>query len=163
MVEFTLVAPVMLMFIFGIIEFGRYEVATSGVDQAASAGIRFAVTHPSAYSNAATASSGSIQAAIQTADTTTSIVNDDTHISIKYFDASGSSATECGYYDATANGGAGGFVAETGYTQGSNCAVPGNIVQVSVTANYVPVTPIVSTLLPSSFTITSTRQLIEEQ
>lgn len=159
MVEFALVAPVMFLFIFGIIDFGRYYTANVNVEQASRAGVRFAVTHPYSWDNGSAPASGTIQSAIIAASPEQPIANNDTQISITYWDVvSTGSAVECGYYtQASAQ-----FVAVNGYVE-SNCLIPGSIVKVTVSVPFAMVTPLMNDLVASNLTITHTTQLVEEQ
>ena len=158
MVEFALVAPVFLLSIFGIVDFGVYFSTRNGVMDAARDGARYAAVHPSAWDKSATASSNSIEGAVQHVGFPV-IPNNDTAISIKYFNIGASSAVQCGHYSVTAP--SPGFVGDNGYTQ-TTCLVPlSTMIQVDVTYTHVPFTPYP---IPLSYvTYTETTRILEEQ
>jgi Flp pilus assembly protein TadG len=158
MVEFTLVAPVLFLFIFGIIDFGRYYVAHSSVIEASRAGARYAAVHPTRWSNTSPPASDSIQGTIWSGAPSERFTNDNSHIQIRYFKLVGSSKTLCGGYDASTNT----FAAQSGYTQ-ATCLTQGSLVQVTVNQPFTLVTPLLQGFGITNLTITSTTELLEEQ
>ena len=164
MVEFALVSPVFLLFIFGIVDFGAFFTAQNSITDAARAGARYAAVHPSSWSNAAQAPAASIQGAIQQTSGGASVVNVDmtatSGITISYYDTttlSGTNPTKCGAYSAAT----GTFVAVTGYTQATCLLAGSTLVEVSLRYRYSPITPY--PIPTSTTTFTETTRLVEEQ
>jgi general stress protein CsbA len=85
MVEFAMVAPVFLLTLFGVIDFGTFYGAQLSVENAARAGVRFAAVQPctpsgsscsgSSWSTAASPPAGTIEAAIGSASPDAAIPN----------------------------------------------------------------------------------------
>jgi len=156
--EFALVAPILMLLVFGVIDFGIMFEHSIAVTNAARDGVRWAVTHPTAWSNANPAPSSTIEGQIQTAGGVSNIPNNDQTISISYWVPSSSGgSTECGYYSASSNS----FVALNGYTE-STCVIPGNLIKVSIHATYNFITPIFSALYPQGISISSSAIMMEE-
>jgi Flp pilus assembly protein TadG len=156
-VEFALLMPVLALTIWGTVDFGRWEQvrvsASNGVRQA----VRYAIVHPKAWSNAASAPANTIEGQLQTIAVGATVVNDDSHIVIDYYDTAGGSAVHCGSYSASTNA----FVALGTYTQ-ATCVIPNSLIKVSLTYTFRPSTPGISQLVPSA-TLTDSAQMVEEQ
>ena len=136
MVEFALVATLLLVLILGIIDISYLLASRTQVYQATRTAARFAATHPDAWDNSSHPSSSSIEGNLRA--TTTSIPNDDSHITISYWIATSStSETECGYYSQASNS----FIDKNGYTE-STCLKVGTLVQVQATYSYTYITPL---------------------
>jgi Flp pilus assembly protein TadG len=85
MVEFAMVLPVFVLLLFSIIDFGSFYGAQLSVENAARAGVRFAVVQQcvpngstcggTAWSTSATPPAGTVEAAIRSASTEVSIPN----------------------------------------------------------------------------------------
>lgn len=155
MVEFSLVAPLFLLLVMGIVEYSAYFSDQDGVSNAASTGARYAATHPSAWSNAAQAPAASIEGAVQSV-AYPSIPNTDSNIAISYYNISGAAAVKCGVYTI-----ASGFVAQGSFTQ-ATCLVPlQTMIQIDVTYTHNPLTPY--PIPASKNTFTETTRVLEEQ
>ncbi|HEX4578714.1 MAG TPA: TadE/TadG family type IV pilus assembly protein [Candidatus Dormibacteraeota bacterium] len=156
-VEFALLMPVLALTIWGTVDFGRWEQvrvsASNGVRQA----VRYAIVHPTAWSNAASAPANTIEGQLQTIAVGATVVNDDSHIVINYYDTAGGSAVLCGHYSASTNA----FVAAGTYTQ-ATCVIPNALINVSLTYTFRPSTPGITQLVPSA-TLTDSAQMVEEQ
>lgn len=155
MVEVGLVLPFLFLMVAGIIDFGMAFSARVALNNAARNGARYAATHPTSWSNAASPASTTIQGQIIAAEGGARLTNDDSHITISYLTTTG---TTCGSYSASS----GSFSANTGYTQ-ATCVVPDNTVQVQLTYHYTPITPGLSKLVSGGFTFTTTAEELEEQ
>lgn len=155
MLEFALVLPMLLLLICGMMDFGFAFSNRLAVTNGARDGVRFATTHPTAWTNAASPALNTIEGQVRNAGGTASIPNDDSHILINYLTASG---TICGNYSASSNA----FVGQNGGTQ-ANCVVPGNFIQVQVTYHYNLITPIVRQLFPTGVDLVSSSTMVEEQ
>ena len=156
--EFALVVPLFLLLLFAIIDFGILFENRIALDNAARSGARWATTHPTAWSNAATAPSTSIEGQVQIAGGTSAIPNSDRNIVITYLVPGSGTATACGHYSASA----GRFVAASGYTQ-ATCVTAGNLVQVRVTYTYHMISPIIGALFRHGITETASATMVEEQ
>lgn len=157
LVEFALLMPVLALAIWGTVDFGRWEQvrvsATNGVREA----VRYAIVHPKAWSNAASAPANTIEGQLQSIAVGVTVVNDDTHIVIDYYDTAGGSAVLCGSYSATTNA----FVPVGTYTQ-ATCIIPNSLIKVSLTYTFRPSTPGITQLVPVA-TLTDSTQMVEEQ
>lgn len=158
MVEFALVATLLMVFILGIIDISWLLTTRTQSYQAAREGARYAATHPVAWSNAANPGSNTIEGQIRATITTVNLPNDDSHISISYWIADGTSTgTKCGHYSAASNS----FVADkSGATQAS-CVVPGAIIQVTTTYAYSFITPLLKATFPGP-SVSTTGLVMEE-
>lgn len=159
MVEFALLMPVLTLTIWGCVDFGRWEQVRVSVANGVRVATRYAVTHPTSWSSAASAPSTSIEGQLQSIAQGANVVNDDAHITIAYYDTTTATPTLCGQYSVTS----GAWVKATGtaYTQ-STCILPGSLIKVTVTYTYRPTTPGISQLTPS-VTLTADCQMVEEQ
>jgi Flp pilus assembly protein TadG len=159
MVEFSLVAPVLLLLVFGIVDFGLMLEARVAMSNAARDAGRWAATHPTAWTNSQPAPSNTIEGQVQTAGGTNAIPNDDAHITITYLVPGNGNPTPCGHYSAASNS----FVPESGFTEGS-CVVAGNLIQVQVDNQYRLLTPVISSLFPGgSVNLVASATMVEEQ
>lgn len=156
-VEFALLMPVLALTVWGTVDFGRWEQvrvsATNGVREA----VRYAIVHPTAWSNAASAPANTIEGQLQTIAVGTTVVNDDSHIVIDYYNTAGASAVLCGSYSATTDA----FVPVGTYTQ-ATCVIPNALIKVSLTYTFRPSTPGITQLVPVT-TLTDSAQMVEEQ
>jgi hypothetical protein len=112
--------------------------------------------HPTAWWSAATPPANTIEGQILLGQNSSSIPNDDSHISIQYQVVTGSSAKTCGHYSVTS-----GFVAASGYSQ-STCVVSGSMIQVTITYTYHFMTPVFQTMFPSGLSFTPAASMLEE-
>ncbi|MGH7903869.1 MAG: TadE/TadG family type IV pilus assembly protein [Candidatus Dormibacteraceae bacterium] len=159
LVELAISSLFLLLLVMGIVDFGFLYSDRLAISNAAREGARYASLNPTFWSNAATPDSNTIQGEIRLAGGTLDIVNNDSHISIAYYDASsGSSAVYCGAYRAST----GSFVAAPGYTK-TQCTSPGNIVQVSVNTTYPLLTPLLSGLFSGGVNVAATAAFVEHQ
>jgi Flp pilus assembly protein TadG len=152
----AIVLPILLMVMFGIAEFGIFFTQAQAVTIAAHNGARYATVHPTSWSNAASPPANTIQGQILLGETTTSIPNDDSHISIAFQTVSGSNAATCGHYSASS-----GFVAASGYSQ-STCVVSGSLIQVTITYTYHFMTPGFQNIFPNGLTFSPGASMLEE-
>jgi Flp pilus assembly protein TadG len=156
MVEFALVSMVMLVIVLGIIDFGYLFASRAGMYQADRAAARFAATHPTAWTSAATPSRNTIEGNLQLTAVPAQLPNDDGHITISYLVPGAGTAVNCGSWSASA----GAFQPQTGYTQ-ATCVVAGNLVQVTAVYVYNFITPLLKTTY-KSVTVTVTSSALEE-
>lgn len=147
MVEFSLVAPVLFLFLFGVIDFGRYYTANSSVLEASRAGARYAAVHPTSWT--------AIRSAAAAAAPSESIAS--SNISIKYYVATGAGLTQCGHIDS-----GGSFDGDNGYSQ-ATCVIPGSYVEVGARETWTMLTPVIQDMVGTSVTISQTTRLMEEQ
>jgi Flp pilus assembly protein TadG len=157
LVEFTLVLVLFLLLVSGLADFGLMFGRQLTINDAARAGARWAAIHPTAWSNAATPPSNTIEGQVQAASAMGTVSNDDTHIVITYLAPTGSTAVVCGKYSATSSG----FVAQNSYTQ-ATCLVPGTLVQVQINVTYPFATPLLAQQFGAGIPITSTATMLEE-
>jgi Flp pilus assembly protein TadG len=159
-VEFALVAIILFVMLFAILDFGTFFAGRITATNAARTAARYAATHPTAWSNAASPPNNSIQGRLVSAAVPAQIQNDDTHVTISYIVPGAGAGINCGHYSAAA----GGFVATAGYTQ-ATCVVPGSLVQVQVHYVYTLASPALTALGldPGSITVDGTAAELEER
>ncbi|MHB8571383.1 MAG: TadE/TadG family type IV pilus assembly protein [Candidatus Dormibacteria bacterium] len=158
MVEFSLVASLLLLLGLGVVDFGLLFENRLAITNGARDGVRYAATHPTSWSNADPAPSNTIEGQVQGAGGTQIVPNDDQHITITYLVPGGGTPVACGHYSAASNS----FVAAAGYTQ-ATCVVPGSLIQVSLTYTYRMTTPVMANLFPNGVSDSATAAMIEEQ
>jgi|GEM_PF-2609813 len=156
-VEFALVLPVLMSLIFGTVEFGMALTTDIALTNATRTAARWATVHPTAWSNAASAPSNTIEGQLQQAEGISPVPNDDSHIKISYLAPTSGSPTECGYYSA----GSGGFVGENGYSQ-STCVVAGTLINIQVTDKYTFMTELFQGMFPNGLTLQTSTAMLEE-
>lgn len=163
LVELALILPAFLLLLAGAADFGNLYSERLEVSNATRVGVRWASTHPTAWSNSAIPADTTIEGEIIYAGDTRTVVNDDTHIQIKYYDMSTSPQTYCGTYSVNPalNGGAGGFVPAGIYTQ-STCVKAGNLITVTVNYDYQPFMPIFRQAFGNVISVGSTAAMVEQ-
>lgn len=155
MIELALTLSILLLVIQGIMDFGFAFSDEIAIANAARNGARYATTHPTAWTNAASPAITTIEGVIMSAGGASSITNDDSHITVAYLTSGG---TACGQYSQASNS----FVAASGYTQ-ATCVVAGNLIKVTVTYTFNPITPGIHALFSHGMTLTGTATMVEEQ
>jgi Flp pilus assembly protein TadG len=145
LVEFAIMAIPMLLLLMGLIDFGFLFEKQVSLTNAARAGGRYASLHPTAWSNSGSPASNTIQGQILLGGNTSSLPNDDSHISLTFYPAG--STTMCGSYSQASNS----VTYYSGYTQ-ATCLDVGNSVKIQLTNNYQLLTPLISSLYPSGVT-----------
>lgn len=96
LVEFALVSVPLALLLLGAIEFGILFGHKVEVGGAARAGARYAASNPRQWSAATPPPSNTIQGQLLNAGGTTSLPNDDAHITIEYFSVTAGTASLCG-------------------------------------------------------------------
>jgi Flp pilus assembly protein TadG len=159
-VEFALVAVILFVMLFAIFDFGVFFAGRITATNAARSAARYAATHPTAWSNANSPASNTIQGRLISGSVPAAISNDDSHVTISYIVPGVGAGTTCGHYSAASNS----FVAATGYTQ-ATCVVPGSLIQVSVRYIYTLASPALSALglSPTSITVNGVAAELEER
>jgi len=163
LVELSLILPAFLLLLAGAADFGYLYSERLEVSNATRVGVRWASTHPSAWSNSAVPADTTIEGEIIYAGDTRTVVNDDNHVQIKYYDMGTSPQTYCGAYsiNPALNAGLGGFVAAAGYTQ-ATCVKAGNLITVTVNYDYQPFMPIFRQAFGNVISVGSTAAMIEQ-
>jgi Flp pilus assembly protein TadG len=156
MVEFALVAMVMLVIVLGIIDFGYLFASRAAVYQATRVAVRYAAVNPTAWSNAASPTRNSIEGNLVLTGIPAHLTNDDSHVTISYLVPGAGAPALCGQYSAASNT----FVPQAGYTQ-ATCVVPGDLVQVKAVYVYKFITPLLQSAF-TNLTITVTAAALEE-
>jgi Flp pilus assembly protein TadG len=151
MVEFAISAILLSLILSGAIEFGFIMGHKVELDNAARSGARWAASNSvtsanNSWSSAASPASNTTEGQVLSAGGTSSIPNNDSHISIQYYDNAGASPVLCGHYSATSSS----FVAASGYTQAS-CVDRSNLVTVTVSDAY----PLFTRLFAASPTLSA--------
>jgi Flp pilus assembly protein TadG len=126
-VEFALVAIVLFVLVFLIMDFGVFFAGRVTATNAARSAARYGATHPTSWSNANPPASNSIQGRLVSSTVPASVVNDDSHVTVSYIVAGPGAGVTCGQFSAATNS----FVPATGYTQ-ATCVVPGSLIRVRV-------------------------------
>ena len=174
MVEFALIAPAFLTIVFGIIDFGLVKATQVTIINASRDGARWAGTHPTAWSSAASPATNTIEYLMiaEANNASASLTNNDATFVITYYvPGSGSAKTECGHYSvstaapANFSGTAPGFISASPATNGTTytqatCVLAGNLVSVQVNTSYALQTPI-RAFIPT-VTISSTSYSVVE-
>jgi len=159
-VEFALVVIVLFVMLFAVFDFGVFFAGRITATNAARSAARYAATHPTAWSNASSPPSNSIQGRLISGAVPAAISNDDSHVTISYIVPGGGAGTTCGHYSASTNS----FVPATGYTQ-ATCVVPGSLIQVHVHYIYTLAGPALSALglSTNSLTVDGSAAELEER
>jgi Flp pilus assembly protein TadG len=144
-VEFALLAPVLVLLVVGLIDFGGYMSTRQALINAARNGAVFAATNPSTTSALATAPVATIQGQVQAEDGSSGLsIPNNASLLITYTSATN---VVCATYDAI-----GGLAFLNSYLLGT-CMVPGTLIEVKVTYAYTPLTPIVGSVFSAPLTI----------
>ena len=151
LVEFALVASIMFVIVFAIVDFGFLFASRVNANAATRIAARYAATHPTAWTNAATPAAGTIEGKLNQTPVQPKVPNDDAHITINYYVPGSAGATLCGAYSVTSNS----FVAQSGYTQ-ATCVKAGNLVRVTVTQSYPLLTSLLGGLFGTSVSVSGT-------
>jgi Flp pilus assembly protein TadG len=159
-VEFALVAIILFVMLFALFDFGVFFAGRITATNAARSAARYAATHPTAWSNASSPPSNTIQGRLISGAVPAAISNDDTHVTISYIVPGVGAGTTCGHYSAASNS----FVAATGYTQ-ATCVVPGSLIQVHVHYVFSLASPALTALglSPTSLTVDGSAAELEER
>jgi Flp pilus assembly protein TadG len=157
LVELALASIVLLLLLMAIVDFGLLFSDRLAMSNAARGGARWASKHPTNWSAAKNPDSNTIEGQVQAAGGVVSVPNDDSHLTIAYYDVTSGSPVLCGTYSASS----GSFVAATGYIQ-STCVIPGTMVQVTITYTYPLLTPLLANLYPGGVTVTASAAFLEE-
>jgi Flp pilus assembly protein TadG len=157
--EFTLILPIFLLLVMSIVAFGIVFEKKVTVDNAARAGVRYAVVHPNWWSSASTATFASIQGQVQN-DKAVSIPNNGTGIKIQYYNNSDGSL--CGYYGLPSGGGTLSWNGSNGNSD-SACLIPYNLIKVTVSVTVQVPIPVIANLFPNGIAINSSSTMMEEQ
>jgi Flp pilus assembly protein TadG len=155
MVEFALVAPLLLAIIMGMIDFGFFTELNASIANGARSGARYAAINPTAWDWNTTPAANTIEGQIRAYSNNASVKNDNAHISIDYYNITGAAAVHCGNYDQVGH-------AFTPAANQATCVVPGALIKVTVTYDYNPLTPI-PILSGATVHITEVSSLLEEQ
>ncbi|MGH7861558.1 MAG: TadE/TadG family type IV pilus assembly protein [Candidatus Dormibacteraceae bacterium] len=158
LVEFAISSIFLLLLLMGVIDFGFLYTDRLAIANAARGGARWASKHPTNWSNASTPDSDTIEGQIQAAGGVTEIPNDDSHITINYYDISSGTSVLCGNWSAATNA----FVPASTYTE-TSCVAPGTMVEVKVTYTYPLLTPMMAGLFGSGVPVSAAAAFIEER
>jgi Flp pilus assembly protein TadG len=156
-VEFSLVVMLMLVIVLGIMDFGYLFAGRAITYQATRVAVRFAATHPTAWSAVANPDRTSIEGNLKLTAVPAAIPNLDANITIDYLVPGPGAATVCGHWTQAAGGS---FVANSGYTQ-ATCVLRGNLVRVQAKYTYLFITPMLKATFTSLLISTSSTALIE--
>jgi Flp pilus assembly protein TadG len=148
-IEFAVLAPLLCLFVVGLVDFGGYIHARAAMTNATRAGASYATTHASSWdSSQPTTSRASIQGQIQGEGEAT-ITNDDT-LTITYLDVTASNAV-CAIYKPSTH-----LVLQAGYATQDSCLKPGTLIQVTTTYSYTPTLSWFTSALLGPLTMTAT-------
>jgi len=159
MLEFVLIMPWFIVLVLGSVDFANYYEQKVTVVNAVRDGARYASVYPTSWSNAATAPTKTIEGIMQAEGGPAAITNDDSHITIAYYDTTTSPYTLCGQYSVASNA----WVKATGtsYTQ-ATCVKAGNEIRVTVSVSFNALVPLVN-YLPAVSTMTVKDSMLEEK
>ena len=157
LVEFGISSIFLLLLVMGIIDLGFLYSYRVSMANAARAGARWAATHPTSWTNASSPDSNTIEGQVINAGGVSTVANNDSHITISYYDTSSGSAVFCGKYVASSNT----FSAASGYTQ-STCIVDGTLIQVTVSNTYPLLTPVMTYYFGTGVKVSSTSAFADQ-
>lgn len=146
----------MLLLLMGLIDFGFLFEKQVTLTNGARAGGRYASLHPTAWSNAGSPDSNTIQGQIRLAGNNGSLPNDDAHVQITYYPSG--STTSCGTYSQATNS----VTYSGGYTQ-ATCLAVGSSVKIQLTNTNQLLTPLISALYPSGVSTKAVSAFLIEQ
>jgi hypothetical protein len=162
LVEFALTSVILLVFVLGVIDLSFLFTTRAEVLQGLRDATRYAAANPDSWDNSSHPQSDSIQGHLVLPNVT--VANDDTHIVISYW-LVGSTLNKCGHYTVGSGHGhdsQGGFVADNGHQDdGSDCLLPGTLIQIQATYTYTYITPLLKGTFHST-TIVATASAMEE-
>jgi hypothetical protein len=164
-IEMALIAPMLMMLLFSMVDVGRYTDRQLSVQTADRQGARYAAQHPTAWQKAP-AKANTIEGVILAEGGSAGILNDDAHITISYQDTSCGGCSllagvpvTCGSWHS-ASGASGAFVPTGAYTQGT-CVKPGSLIVLTVNYAYTVLTPPLSAFFPNGATIAAVYTVVE--
>lgn len=157
MVEFALVATILIVVLLGIMDFAYLFAGRVATTNATRIAARYGATHSSAWDNSSNPSVNSIEGELRTTAVPTTLINDDTHIVIQYYIPNVAGGTQCGHYSATSNA----FVSDNSYTQ-AQCVTPGNLILVKAVYTYTFITPLLKAAYTSPTITSQAVELIED-
>jgi len=146
----------MFVFVFAIIDFGYLFYSRVGVYDETRLAARFAATHPTAWTAAATPAATTIEGQLNLANLQPKVTNDDANVTIGYYVPGAGGATLCGTYSVSSAA----FVPQGGYTQ-ATCVIPGDVVRVQATYHYTWFTPFLHSTFPAVSISTDASELEE--
>jgi Flp pilus assembly protein TadG len=141
LVEFGVTAMLVLILMFGIMDFGFLFSGYVSAHNAVRGAARFGATHSSAWTNAVNPpDTTTIEGNLKLTAVPAVIPNDDSHVLITYLVPESGSATgvQCGHYLPST-----GYQNDNGYTQ-ATCVVAGHLIQIKATYIYTFMTPMLS-------------------
>lgn len=156
LVEFALVSLLFFTFTLAIVDFGYLFASRVNAYAATRVAARYAATHPTAWTNAASPASNTIEYWLNLTQVEPKVPNDDAHVTIDYYVAGSGAETLCGNWSVSANA----FQPQTGYTQ-ATCVVAGSLIRVRATYLYGWITPLLHNTFPS-VTISTDATVLEE-
>jgi len=157
LVEFALVSMLFFILVLGIVDFGYLFFGRVTAYQATRVAARYAATHPTAWTNAASPAAGTIEGQLKLTAVPAQVPNDDSHLTIRYYVSGAGAPALCGNWSVAANA----FQPQAGYTQ-ATCVVPGSLIRVQATYLYSFITPFLKSTF-TSITISTDAAVLEEQ
>jgi hypothetical protein len=159
--EFAVVSSFLVLLVGGVIDISALQANRLAVSNAARGAARWASKHPQAWDNSANPLSQTIEGQAEAAGNGDTILNDDSHVIIKYLTISGTTESLCATYSVSANGGAGGLVYQSGFDS-TMCPQPGDLISVTIKYDYAYLTPIMSSLFGTAGTLAASAEAVEE-
>lgn len=135
MVEFAISSLILLLAFTGIMDLAFLYAGHVATHNAVRAAARYAAANPKAWTTADPPAANTIEGQLKIIAIPAVINNTDAQIGITYTVPGAGAGAECGYFKPST-----GFVADPGYTQ-ATCVVPGHLVTVKATYDYVFITP----------------------
>lgn len=169
MVEFALVAMVLLTIVFGIMDWSYFYAGKVAATNATRSAARYGAVHPKNWTAANPPDPNTIESALVLSAIPASVTNQDnvggvkSYVEITYTIPGSGGGTLCGQYFTSAAGShTAGFNGLNGYSQ-TQCVVAGTIVTVKAVYTYKFLTPFLSAAFqPGTLTIsTQASELIE--
>jgi Flp pilus assembly protein TadG len=159
LVELAVSLSLLLFLLAAAIDFGFLFSDRLAISNGARVGVRWATKNPTNWSSSTTPDSTSIEGQIQLAGGTGNIPNDDSHITINYYDVNVSTQTltYCGKYSAAAAA----FQPAAGYSQ-ATCVIRGHMIEVIIDYNYPVLTPTIAASFGSTILVKVAAAMLEE-
>jgi Flp pilus assembly protein TadG len=150
--EFAMVLPVLLTLLFGSVDFGGYFGTRLSVQNAARAGVAYAVVNPTSWT-------GTTSIAATTEQASAFGALHDTNITVDYYLISVSITSPCGQWTSAA-GMVYYTISGTTYAKATCLVANSTLIKVTAVSVYHPLTPIP---VLSTVTTTAVATLLEEQ
>jgi len=167
MVEFALIAMLVLVLILAIMDFGYFFSGKISATNAARQAARYGSVHPTAWTNLDPPAANSIENQLVLQSVPAIVKNVDygigvtSYVTISYLIPGTGGGTACGQYSAASNAFVGASKAGGGTYSQAECVTAGNLVTVKALYTYVFITPMLKAVFTNLTITTEASELIE--